>query len=243
MTRGTVLSLWIGLSAMSVAAGGATVLAPARALGAVDSREMQAREAFGAGRYQEALDLFVKLYAEKLHPNYLRNIGRCYQNLGDPDKAISSFREYLRKAKGVRPDERAEVEGYIKEMEDLKKQRAAATATATPTANPPPQPRTIEPEPAGAGTTATATTTSTSSSITTAPDPAGTTSSGLTLAQQPRDTGPAPEPSSPVYTKWWFWTIVGAVAIGGGLGVAAAAGAFTKTENASCPVGVNCGGR
>ena len=49
MTRGTVLSLWIGLSMMSVAASGVTVLAPARALAAVDSCEMQAREAFGVG--------------------------------------------------------------------------------------------------------------------------------------------------------------------------------------------------
>jgi len=245
MTRGTVLSLWIGLSAVSVAVGGATVLAPSRALAAVDSREMQAREAFGAGRYQEALDLFVKLYAEKLHPNYLRNIGRCYQNLGDPDKAISSFREYLRKAKALRADERAEVEGYIKEMEDLKKERASATGSATsqPIANPPPPPRTIEPEPAGTGATGSNSTTPTSSSITTAHDPAGTTSPGLTLTQQPQDAGPTAEPSSPVYKKWWFWTIIGAVAVGAGLGVAAAAGAFTKTENASCPAGVNCGGR
>ena len=243
MTRGTVLSLWIGLSAVSGAVGGGAVLAPSRALAAVDSREMQAREAFGAGRYQEALDLFVKLYAEKLHPNYLRNIGRCYQNLGDPDKAISSFREYLRKAKGLRADEREEVEGYIKEMEDLKKERAAATATPQPIANPPPQPRTIEPEPAGAGAAASTSGTATSSSITTAHDPAGTASPGLTLAQQPQDGGHAAEASSPVYKTWWFWTIVGAVAIGAGLGVAAAAGAFTKTENASCPAGVNCGGR
>src|SRR5882672_6044299 len=74
-----------------------------------DQREMQAREAFAAGRYQDAADLFAKLYAQKLHPNYLRNIGRCYQNMGEPDKAISSFREYLRKAKSIRADERQEI--------------------------------------------------------------------------------------------------------------------------------------
>ena len=121
----------------------------------VDKREMKAREDFGAGRYQEALDIFVKLYAEKLHPNYLRNIGRCYQNLGDADKAISSFREYLRKAKGVSADERAEVEGYIKEMEDLKKQREQAaapppvqplpSATAPPAITTPPSETTTPP--------------------------------------------------------------------------------------------------
>ena len=105
-----------------------------------DPREMQAREAFAAGSYKEALDIYAKLYAEKLHPTYLRNIGRCYQNLHEPDRAISSFREYLRKAKGMPADERAEVEGYIKEMEDLQKQNAEAAKPAPqplPAAAPP----------------------------------------------------------------------------------------------------------
>jgi hypothetical protein len=219
MTRGTVLSLWMGLAAVSALSGLTTALVPSRALAAVDSREMQAREAFGAGRYQEALDLFVKLYAEKLHPNYLRNIGRCYQNLGDPDKAISSFREYLRKAKGVRPDERAEVEGYIKEMEDLKKQRAQAAA-------PPP----VEPLPSARTPAAT-----TPPAAVTAP---ATPPPSLTLHDSPPP--PAQEESHPVYTKWWFWTIIGVV-IAGGVAGAAAAGVFTKTNDAPCGA-MNCGG-
>jgi len=186
----------------------------------VDHREMKAREDFGAGRYQDALDLFVKLYAEKLHPNYLRNIGRCYQNLGDPDKAISSFHEYLRKAKNVTPDERAEVEGYIKEMEDLKKQREQA---ATP---PPPPP--VEPLP------------SVKTPVVTSPpaaDPTAPPPPSLTLKNPPP---PAEEESHPVYTKWWFWTIIGVVVVGG-LGGAAAAGVFTKTKDAPCG-GMQCGG-
>jgi tetratricopeptide (TPR) repeat protein len=105
-----------------------------------DPREMQAREAFAAGSYKEALDIYTKLYAEMLHPTYLRNIGRCYQNLHEPDRAISSFREYLRKSKNMPVDERAEVEGYIKEMEDLQKQNAEAAKPAPqplPVAAPP----------------------------------------------------------------------------------------------------------
>jgi hypothetical protein len=101
-----------------------------------DPREMQAREAFAAGSYKDALDIYTKLYAEKLHPTFLRNIGRCYQNLGEPERAISSFREYLRKAKEIPAEERTEVEGYIKEMEDLQKKNAAAAAPPVP----PPQP-------------------------------------------------------------------------------------------------------
>ena len=102
------------------------MLAPgARAHAAADSRELKAREEFAAGRYQDALDLFAKLYAETLHPIYLRNIGRCYQNLGEPDRAIASFRDYLRKAKSLRAEERKEIEGFIKEMEELKRSRGA----------------------------------------------------------------------------------------------------------------------
>ncbi len=113
-----------------------------------DPREMQAREAFAAGSYKEALDIYTKLYAEKLHPTYLRNIGRCYQNLQETDRAISSFREYLRKAKDMPADERAEVEGYIKEMEDLQKQNAeAATPQPLPAAAPPVAP-VAQPQPA-----------------------------------------------------------------------------------------------
>lgn len=185
----------------------------------VDKREMKAREDFGAGRYQDALDIFVKLYAEKLHPNYLRNIGRCYQNLGDPDKAISSFHEYLRKAKSVSPDERAEVEGYIKEMEDLKKQREQAAA-------PPPPVQPLPP------------------AITTTPPPDTTTSGAgkpVSLILPPPPPPPPQEESHPVYTKWWFWTIIGVVVVGGVAG-AAAAGVFTKTQDAKCGAGVTCGG-
>jgi len=185
----------------------------------VDHREMQAREDFAAGRYQDALDIFVKLYAEKLHPNYLRNIGRCYQNLGDPDKAISSFHEYLRKAKSVTPDERSEVEGYIKEMEDLKKQREQA-ATPPPPVEPLPKAQVVTPPPATDPTTAT-------------PPPS------LTLKNPPPP--PPEEEPHPVYTKWWFWTIIGVVVLGG-IGGAAAAGVFTKTKDAPCTGGMLCGG-
>jgi hypothetical protein len=223
MTRGTgiVLGLWIGLASAAVT----LTIAPGQAAAEVDGREMQAREAFAAGRYQEALDVFVKLYAEKLHPVYLRNIGRCYQNLGDPDKAISSFREYLRKAKGVHADERKEVEGYIKEMEDLKRQREATPATPPPAVKPPETTPTNPPPP----------------SLVTPPPATNPPPPSLTLTQPPPDATPPPaEQASPVYKRWWFWTIMGAAAVGAGLGVAAAAGAFKKTQDAPC-TGL-CGG-
>jgi tetratricopeptide (TPR) repeat protein len=43
------------------------------------------------------------------------------------------------------------------------------------------------------------------------------------IAKQKRDEPPAPkQESTPVYKKWWFWTAVGVVAVGGGVGIYAA---------------------
>jgi len=114
---------------------------PVAALAAGDEgAELKARTHFAAGEYKEALEIYARLYAETMHPTYLRNIARCHQNLGNPDKAISSFREYLRKARDLPPDQRAEIEGYIAEMEQLKQSKTAAPAPAAPPAAAPPAP-------------------------------------------------------------------------------------------------------
>jgi hypothetical protein len=113
-----LLGLWFG-------AWGATAHA------AADKREIEARADFAAGRYQQAIDLFAQLYGETLNPIYLRNIGRCQQGLNQPEAAMKSFREYLKKAKGLKPDERREIEGYIKEMETM-------LAAQQPATSPPP---------------------------------------------------------------------------------------------------------
>ena len=157
-----------------------------------DRREMAAREAYAAGHYQDALDIYVKLYAEKLHPNYLRNIGRCYQNLGDPDKAISSFREYLRKARKLAPGERDEIEGYIREMQQLQQTAAAASPPLEPRPKGEPGPADTAPR-----------------SLAPAPPPVQ-----LQAAAPP----PAPE-RPPVYKRWWFWSAMGAAVVGGTVAV------------------------
>src|SRR3954464_11934757 len=86
--------------------------------------EIDARQAFAAGRYDEAIELFARLYAETLNPIYLRNIGRCHQKKRQPDKAIDAFRDYLAKGKGISSAERKEIQGYIKEMEALREEDA-----------------------------------------------------------------------------------------------------------------------
>ena len=113
------------------------MLAPGVAA-ADDGDELKARTHFAAGEYKQALDIYARLYAETMHPTYLRNIARCHQNLGNADQAISSFREYLRKARDLPPDQRAEIEGYIAEMEQLKQSKTAPSSATQPPAAPPP---------------------------------------------------------------------------------------------------------
>ena len=120
----------------------ALLAAAPRAVAAEDeaAADLKARTYFVSGEFKQALEIYTRLYVETMHPTYLRNIGRCQQNLGEPDKAIASFREYLRKAKDLSADQRAEIEGYIAEMEQLKqsKGKSAEPAGAPPPAAPPP---------------------------------------------------------------------------------------------------------
>jgi hypothetical protein len=180
--------------------------------------EMKAREAFAASRYDEAIDSFAKLYAKTLNPIYLRNIGRCFQQKREPDAAIDKFRDYLAKTKTGKyktsTDERAEIDGYIKEMEALRDEQAKAAAPVQPLPAPAPA---AAPPPA-------------------LPPPTGmSTAPAATLVAQPV---PAESESHPIYTRWWFWTIVGVVLIGGT--VAAVAASSGGTSKPSCPSGAMC---
>src|SRR4051794_24770756 len=114
---------------------------------ATRAKEMAARKAFAASEWDRALDLFSDLYAETLHPVYLRNIARCHQKRREPDKAIHPVHDYLGKSKTVSADERREIEGYIQEMEQLRGELAhkAAQPSAPPSAPPPAPPPVITP--------------------------------------------------------------------------------------------------
>ena len=157
-----------------------------------DGAEMKARTHFAAGEYKEALEIYARLYAETMHPTYLRNIARCHQNLGNPDKAISSFREYLRKAHDLTPDQRKEIEGYIAEMEQLKqsKGKSAEPAGAPPPAAPPP----AAPPPAA---------------------PPAETTPPLVGPPTVTATGTTGDDGGAFYTRAWFWGVVAGLAAAG----------------------------
>jgi hypothetical protein len=178
-----------------------------------DKREIKAREAFAQGHYEEALDLFAKLYAEKLHPTYLRNIGRCYQNLKMPEKAINAFNDYLRQGKDITVTEKNEVEGFIAEMESMKKKQEAEAAAKAPPPPPPPPPAPIP-------------------VLTPSPEAAP----AVDLTETPALANL--EADQPFYSKGWFWGVVGVVVVAGVLGGLYLGGVFTPAGQ--CPSGTTC---
>ena len=220
------------------------VLALAGAAHADHAGEMKARESFAAGRYDEALQIFAKLYAETLNPIYLRNIGRCQQKLKQPDKAIDAFHDYLIKGgKKISSDEKAEINGYIKEMETLRDEQASKQQALPPPAAPTPaapvQPIPSGPQPEGPPPGYTAQPAGAYPGTQEAyppayPPAADQQPSGALVAQPaPVQTGA----SGPVYTKWWFWTIIGAVVVGGVVTAVALSGGTSKP---GCPSSVIC---
>ena len=192
------------LAAFFVDGGGRPTAAAAAAAASAEDQDLKARKLFAAGDYRQALELYVNLYAETLHPTYLRNIGRCQQNLGEADKAIGSFREYLRKAKDLSPAQRQEIEGYIAEMEELKRKQAGGGAVAGP---PSPSTSTSTSAAAGAGAAPPA------PGALAAPPPATSGPAPAALLSSPAPA-PADDGGSPFYTRAWFWVVVGAVAAG-----------------------------
>src|SRR3954454_11961257 len=212
------------------------VLAFGGAAHADHAGEMKAREAFAAGRYDEALQTLSRLYAETLNPIYLRNIGRCQQKLKQPDKAIDAFHDYLIKGgKKISADEKAEINGYIKEMEALRDEQAAKQQATPPV--PPVQPiQPLQPEgPPPGYTSQPPTAYPGTEGVPPAYPPGGDQQqpSGALVAQPVQAQGS----SGPVYTKWWFWTIVGAVVVGG---VVTAVALSSGTSRPDCPAGVIC---
>jgi hypothetical protein len=192
-----------------------------------DRRELDGRALFAKGDYQAALEIYATLFAEKSNPLFLRNIGRCHQRLKQPEKAIDAFREYLRRAK-VEAAERAEVDGFIREMEEQQKRQAATTppATGEAPASPP-------------GANAATPTAAPLQAVPAADAPAAGTARGTTLTKQAEPVIDSSASQGSIVTKWWFWTGLAVVVAGG----AVTAFALTRPESGltpPCPDNITC---
>jgi tetratricopeptide (TPR) repeat protein len=209
---------------LTVALAGATTRA------AEDPREREGRALFAKSEYQRALDLFATLFAEKGDPVYLRNIGRCRQMMRQPDEAIDAFREYLRKSPRLRRTEREEVQGFIADMQKLKAEQASespAPHEPAPDRSEPPAAQEAEASPSARPE---------ASAPALAPNPEAPAPAASLLAK-PAAEPSAEESSSSITHRWWFWTGIGAVIVGGAV---TAFLLLDKTSRMPCPQGFTC---
>jgi hypothetical protein len=120
---------------------------PSRAA-AEDDLERAARKACLSGDYQKGVDLLSDLFLDTRDPTHIFNQGRCFQQNNRFEEAVGRFREYLRKATAITPQERADTERYIEECQKLLRGSPVQGSSAVaPTDSPPPPPPMAPPPP------------------------------------------------------------------------------------------------
>jgi tetratricopeptide (TPR) repeat protein len=218
----------------------AVCLSSTAARAANDPRTEKAREHYLQGdafykldRYANALQEYEQAYLAKPDPSFLYNIAQCHRLMGDKAEALKFYRRYLKDAPAAPNREVAE-----KHNKDLEAALAAGTPTpapASPPAAPAPAGSPMPPPAAGAPMPAPrpAAPPATNLALAAPPPSASDAPSGGTLAAAPQ--GSRKDDNQPIYAKWWFWTGVGAVVVGGVLLALSA-----NKSDPSCPAGRSC---
>ena len=111
MARWVVIILLFGLGALPARAED-------RATRAAQKHFAQAQKQFNLGKFDAALVEYEAAYDAKPLPDFLYNIAQCYRNLEDYDRAIFSFKKYLKEKPDA--DDRAQVEKFLDELEHKK---------------------------------------------------------------------------------------------------------------------------
>ena len=204
--------------------------------GAMDTRgEAEARKAlrlYKQGSYEDAALLFAKLSVDyPTMPIFERNVGACFYYLKKPEPALSNLRNYLNHKKDIAPDDKAVVDRWIAEMEQLRSQATGMPVQAPSLVGPaPPAQMPVAPaEPAPVAPVAPAQPpfgAPLPSPVVESPPPATAVypayptpvpaaalpPAALDLTAQPQHE--APRRVRPFYATWWFWTGTGIVAAG-----------------------------
>lgn len=189
-----VVLVWLGLTGSAYAQG-----APPAATDEVARNLFEAgRAAYDGGNYEDALSFFEQAYARAPRPQLLYNIGQAADRLRNDPKALASFKAYI--AALPNAPNRVEVENRIRALE----RNLQAPSVATP-----PTATTATPAPAAP----------------VAPTPSPAAEPMAPTPQQTAAAAPSPDPlqtpvprasdNGGVTSKWWFWTAIGAVVVGG----------------------------
>jgi tetratricopeptide (TPR) repeat protein len=180
-------------------------------------------------KYANAIAEYEQAYLAKPDPSFLYNIAQCHRLMGNGPQAIHFYRRFLKDAPNA--PNRAVAEKHIRDLEDSAAHGTAPSPTVAPPVPVAPAPVSppresslapLSPPPTGAPP---------------ALSPPGPTSTPVSTTPTVENGAPSGQTESePIYHKWWFWTGVGAVVVGGIILILA-----TAKHDPSCPGGVTCG--
>jgi len=242
----------------------AALLSAGHAARAADARTETAREHSGQGdayykleKYGNAIGEYEQAYLAKPDPSFLYNIAQCHRLMGHSAEAIKFYRRFLKDAPNA--PNRAVAEKHIKDLEETPAHPESPAETPT-SSRPQTFPMPPAPEPAVTPTTPPpassppASSPPASSPPASSPPPASsalepTATAALALSAPPPTSSPSAEiaplgengaaPSQkearPFYNRWWFWTAVGVVVLGGIVVAVVAA-----KHDPACPGGYTC---
>ncbi len=169
----------------------------------------EARKQYALGRFDDSLRAYREAFLAKPDALFLFNIAQCQRMLGRHKEAVFSYRRAL-DALPATDARRASIEQLVASEEEAikhERQNLAPTGAISTTGPRPPElplPK-IEASPPAA-----------------TPPPAVTPPPAASAPEAPPAAAETP---TPLYKKWWLWTIVGAVVVAGvgaGVGVAVA---------------------
>ena len=154
---------------------------------------------FSLGEFALALEEYRKAYLLRPLPPLLFNMAQCHRHLGELEKAVFLLRRFL--ASSATAVQRAQAEAVLREVELALKNKQAAKTPAT-------RPAATSPQAASAPSAH--------------PRPATRPRAPSVAARPPvvlhaiTPTAPASQPTpsrTPLYKRWWLWTIVAGVAV------------------------------
>ncbi len=181
-------------------------------------------KAFNLGEFKRAVDEYKAAYNIRADPVFLYNIAQAYRLDGNLQQALFFYKSYL--TNSPRAPNRHEVDGRIHELDrQIAEQKAVTTqppnTTATPNVATTTEPR-VEPPKAAPPKAE-------PPRVEPRVEPPKAETAPALVATAP----PPPERKTPLYKKWWLWTIVGGVAAGAAIGAGLAVGLQPTAPNSA----------
>lgn len=155
---------------------------------------------FAVGEYREAAVEYEEAFKLKQDPAILFNAAQSFRLAGDNQKALLLYNNIIKLYPGTQ---------FAKDSKDHVEKLAQSPGTAPPPA-PEPTPAATPPPVAPIAPVTPSPPAATPTPPPPAPAPPAAATPEVVVAAPPPSTG-APRA---FYTRWWFWTAVGAVAVG-----------------------------